>query len=86
MKNLNQNNILEWIRVLLDVPDFDWVMVFLMLGVDYLDREPDSILNEETAFRNFVNFQSYTEELYHLFPIFPSTILWWQLITTGEKT
>ncbi len=47
-------------------------LVFMMLGmvscVDYLDREPESILNEETAFRSFINFQSYTEELYHLLP------------------
>lgn len=47
-------------------------LVLLLLGMmsceDYLDREPDSILNEETAFRNFVNFQSFTEELYHLLP------------------
>jgi starch-binding outer membrane protein, SusD/RagB family len=49
-----------------------WSGLVLMLGLvsceDYLDREPESILNEETAFRSFINFQSYTEELYHLLP------------------
>lgn len=37
---------------------------------DYLDRTPESIISEETAFRNFQNFQGYTEELYMCIPNF----------------
>lgn len=36
----------------------------------YLDREPDSIVSQEEAFKNFVNFQGFTEELYHCIPDF----------------
>ncbi|GAB3027874.1 RagB/SusD family nutrient uptake outer membrane protein [Niabella terrae] len=36
----------------------------------YLDREPDSIVSQEEAFKNFINFQGYTEELYHCIPDF----------------
>ena len=47
-------------------------LIMLMIGMmsctDYLDREPESILDETVAFRNFVNFQTYVEELYHLVP------------------
>ncbi|NGM65028.1 RagB/SusD family nutrient uptake outer membrane protein [Sphingobacterium sp. SGR-19] len=31
----------------------------------YLDKEEQSIISEEEAFKNFTNFQGYTEELYH---------------------
>lgn len=31
----------------------------------YLDKEEKSIVSEEEAFKNFVNFQGYTEELYN---------------------
>lgn len=31
----------------------------------YLDKEEKSIVSPEEAFKNFVNFQGYTEELYH---------------------
>ncbi|MDN3594429.1 RagB/SusD family nutrient uptake outer membrane protein [Zunongwangia endophytica] len=37
---------------------------------DYLDREADSIVSEEEAFKNFTNFQGFTEELYHCIPNF----------------
>lgn len=30
----------------------------------YLERTPESIVSEEVAFRNFINFQGYTEEMY----------------------
>ncbi len=35
---------------------------------DYLDKEPDSDVNPETAFRNFVNFQGFVEEIYNCIP------------------
>ncbi len=42
---------------------------------DYLERSPDSIISEETAFQNFTNFQGFTEELYHCIPNF--TLAYW---------
>lgn len=36
----------------------------------YLDRSPDSIVSEKTAFKDFTNFQGYTEELYNCIPDF----------------
>jgi hypothetical protein len=36
----------------------------------YLDREPESIVSEEIAFKDFRNFQGYTEELYNCIPDF----------------
>lgn len=35
---------------------------------DYLDREPDSILDEKEVFKNFTNFQGFVEEMYMLLP------------------
>ena len=35
---------------------------------DYLDRDPESIISEETAFLNFMNFQGFTEEMYVMIP------------------
>ena len=37
---------------------------------EYLDKEPESIISEEEAFKNFRNFQGFTEELYHCIPDF----------------
>jgi hypothetical protein len=36
----------------------------------YLDQAPESLLSEEDAFKNFTNFQGFTEELYHCIPDF----------------
>ena len=35
---------------------------------DYLDREPESIVSSEDAFKSFQNFQGFTEELYYCLP------------------
>ena len=35
---------------------------------DYLDRAPQSIISGTDAFKNFKNFQGYTEEMYNLIP------------------
>lgn len=35
---------------------------------DFLDKEPNSILSEEEAFKNFTNFQGYIEEIYNCIP------------------
>lgn len=40
---------------------------------DYLERTPDAVISEEVAFRNFRNFQGYTEELYSCVPNFTLT-------------
>jgi hypothetical protein len=36
----------------------------------YLDKAPESQISEEDAFKNFTNFQGFTEELYHCIPDF----------------
>ena len=35
---------------------------------DWLDKDPDSIVREDEAFKNFRNFQGYVEEIYSLIP------------------
>lgn len=50
--------------------------LFLLLGVallissceDYLDKEPDSTVSGNDAFKNFKNFQGYIEEIYNCIP------------------
>lgn len=42
----------------------------------YLDRDEESIINEEDAYKNFTNFQGFTEELYYCIPLFHGN--YWQ--------
>ena len=35
---------------------------------DWLDKDPESIVAEDEAFKNFRNFQGYIEEIYNLIP------------------
>ncbi|MBK5721684.1 RagB/SusD family nutrient uptake outer membrane protein [Dysgonomonas sp. Marseille-P4677] len=48
--------------------------LFLILGMslvsceDYLDKEPNSTVSGEDAFKNFMNFQGYIEEIYNCIP------------------
>ena len=35
---------------------------------DWLDKDPDSIVREDEAFKNYRNFQGYIEEIYSLVP------------------
>ena len=35
---------------------------------DWLDKDPESIVSEDEAFKNFRNFQGYIEEIYNLVP------------------
>ena len=35
---------------------------------DWLDKDPDSIVAEDEAFKNYRNFQGYIEEIYNLIP------------------
>lgn len=37
---------------------------------DYLDKAPESTVSEDDAFKNFLNFQGFTEELYYCIPDF----------------
>lgn len=37
---------------------------------DYLDKDPDTNISSEEAFKNFTNFQGFTEELYQCIPDF----------------
>jgi hypothetical protein len=45
-----------------------WAMFGITSCTDYLDRDPESIISEQTAFRNFTNFQGFTEEMYAMIP------------------
>lgn len=36
----------------------------------FLDREPQSVVSDKDAYKNFINFQGFTEELYHCIPDF----------------
>jgi len=49
-------------------------MVSSMIGgvscKKYLDRDPESIVSEKTAFKDYRNFQGFTEELYNCIPDF----------------
>ena len=36
----------------------------------YLERSEESIVNEQDAYKNFFNFQGFTEELYYCIPLF----------------
>ena len=42
--------------------------VSLTSCTDWLDKDPDSIVAEDEAFKNFRNFQGYVEEIYSLIP------------------
>lgn len=48
--------------------------VMMILGLasckKFLDKEPQSIVSADNAFRNFIAFQGFTEELYHCIPDF----------------
>lgn len=37
---------------------------------DYLDKAPESDISEETAFKNFTNFQGFVEEMFNAIPMF----------------
>jgi starch-binding outer membrane protein, SusD/RagB family len=47
-------------------------LLIVILGMsscsDYLDKEADSTVSEEEAFKNFKNFQGYVEEMYNCIP------------------
>ena len=36
---------------------------------DWLDKDPESIVAEDEAFKNYRNFQGYIEEIYNLIPL-----------------
>ncbi|GAF04885.1 RagB/SusD family nutrient uptake outer membrane protein [Saccharicrinis fermentans] len=44
------------------------LMAVLYSCEDYLDRDPESIISEEVAFKNFTNFQGFIEEIYNCIP------------------
>lgn len=46
------------------------VVVGLTSCDSYLDREPATEIDPEAAYKNFYNFQGFTEELYHCIPDF----------------
>lgn len=47
------------------------IMSFLLCltsCTDYLDREPDSVISDTDAYKNFTNFQGFVERMYNLAP------------------
>lgn len=58
-------------------------LVCLSSCEDYLDKEPESIISSEEAFKNFTNFQGFTEELYMCIPDF-SNAYWTNSFNWGE--
>ncbi|MBS0027198.1 RagB/SusD family nutrient uptake outer membrane protein [Chitinophaga sp. 22321] len=46
------------------------VTVSLASCKKFLDKEPQSIVSADNAFKNFISFQGFTEELYHCIPDF----------------
>jgi starch-binding outer membrane protein, SusD/RagB family len=49
----------------------------------FLDREPQSVVSDGDAYKNFINFQGFTEELYHTIPDF-SNAYWTNSWNWGE--
>jgi hypothetical protein len=49
----------------------------------FLDREPQSVVSDKDAYKNFINFQGFTEELYHTIPDF-SNAYWTNSWNWGE--
>jgi hypothetical protein len=49
----------------------------------FLDRDPQSIVSDKEAYKNFQNFQGFTEELYHCIPDFTNAY-WTNSFNWGE--
>ncbi|MES2648793.1 MAG: RagB/SusD family nutrient uptake outer membrane protein [Bacteroidota bacterium] len=64
-------------------PIFITGLVSLVSCKKFLDRDPQSIVSEAEAFKNFTNFQGFTEELYHCIPDF-SNGYWTNSFNWGE--
>lgn len=47
-----------------------WSVTGMVSCKKYLDRDPESIVSAETAFKDFRSFQGFTEELYNCIPDF----------------
>lgn len=64
-----------------------FIVCSLSFGVtscsDFLDRDPQSLVSDRDAFKNFVNFQGFTEELYHTIPDFTNGY-WTNSFNWGE--
>lgn len=64
------------------------VLATLLLGMtsceDYLDKTPDSTIDPKDAFKNFINFQGFTEELYYCIPEFHKHY-WQDSFNWGEE-
>ncbi|HWI94201.1 MAG TPA: RagB/SusD family nutrient uptake outer membrane protein [Flavisolibacter sp.] len=66
---------------------FAFVVLSIASGLSsckkFLDREPQSVVSDVDAYKNFVNFQGFTEELYHCIPDF-SNAYWTNSWNWGE--
>lgn len=54
----------EYIKTMFRGSLFMAMLLVVFSCEDYLERTPESVVSEEIAFRNFTNFQGFTEELY----------------------
>lgn len=59
----------KYIRILFYCSIFSAIATFTACE-DYLDKSTDSTVSDEDAFKDFTNFQGFTEELYYCIPDF----------------
>ena len=71
------------IRIILGYSLVRVSLVLLSSCEDYLDKEPETIVGPEEAFKNFANFQGFTEELYMCIPDF-SNAYWTNSFNWGD--
>jgi hypothetical protein len=57
----------------IDILKYSFIFCLLLAGTsceNYLDVTDESVISSDEAFKDFANFQGYTEELYHCIPDF----------------
>src|SRR5690606_8855386 len=72
----------KYIKIILSCT-FIWTALTMVSCKKYLDKQEESIISEEEAFKNFVNFQGYTDELYNCIVNF-SNNYWTNSFNWGE--
>lgn len=72
----------KYIKIILSCT-FMWTALTMVSCKKYLDKQEESIISEEEAFKNFVNFQGYTDELYNCIVNF-SNNYWTNSFNWGE--
>jgi starch-binding outer membrane protein, SusD/RagB family len=72
----------KYLKILLAIVVFN-IASGLSSCKKFLDREPQSVVSDADAYKNFINFQGFTEELYHCIPDF-SNAYWTNCWNWGE--